>query len=112
VLERMQRADVLLLLHGQVSECAEYIPSKLYDYFWARRPVLALTWRNAQLDALVRKHGGVVAPTDDPAAIEAALESLFERWQRDALPDVAVPPVTVEGAVQAIVRLAAPRDAG
>lgn len=103
VVERMQQVDVLLAMHGQVPECEQYIPSKLYDYFWARRPVLALTWRNAQLDALVRAHGGTTAPTDDPAAIEAAIESLVERWQAGALPDVDVPPVSVEQAVARIV---------
>jgi hypothetical protein len=104
VVERMQQVDVLLMMHGQVSECAEYIPSKLYDYFWARRPVLALTWRNAQLDALVHAHGGVAAPTDQPYAIEAALEQMLTRWQANDLPNVDVPPLSVESAVQTIVR--------
>lgn len=103
VVERMQQIDVLLLLHGQVPECPEYIPSKLYDYFWCRRPVLALTWRNPQLDALVREHGGVVAPTDDAAAVEAAIESLVDRWRADHLADTDAAPVSVEAAVRTIV---------
>ncbi|HMC16771.1 MAG TPA: hypothetical protein VKI18_14130 [Albitalea sp.] len=103
VVQRMQQLDVLLMLHGELSDCLEYIPSKLYDYFWARRPVLALTHRNAQLDALVQAHDGWVAPSTDQAAIVAAFEAAIERWQADALPDVTVPPVSVSDAVQRIL---------
>jgi glycosyltransferase involved in cell wall biosynthesis len=103
VMQRMQQVDVLLMLHGELSDCLEYIPSKLYEYFWARRPVLALTHQNAQLDALVRAHDGFVAPSTGPAAIVAAFEAAIERWQRGALPDVRVPPVTVADAVQRIL---------
>jgi glycosyltransferase involved in cell wall biosynthesis len=103
VVQRMQQVDVLLMVHGELEDCLEYIPSKLYDYFWARRPVLGLTHRNAQLDALVTAHGGWVAPSTDPAAIVAAFEAAVERWQRDALPDATVPPVTVASAVQRIL---------
>jgi hypothetical protein len=104
VMQRMQQLDVLLMLHGEVPECLEYIPSKLYEYFWARRPVLALTYRNPQLDDLVRSHGGWVAPTTDTAAVEAAFEAAIERWRSPGLPDVTVPPVTVHDAVTAIVQ--------
>lgn len=103
VVERMQQVDVLLMMHGLVPDCAEYIPSKLYDYFWARRPVLALSWRNPQLDALVREHGGTAVATDDPVAIATAFEALFESWSADRLSDVRIPPVTVESAVHRIV---------
>lgn len=103
VMQRMQQLDVLLMMHGTMPEAPEYIPSKLYEYFWARRPVLALTHRNPQLDAIVLAHGGWVAPEADAAAIESALEAAIERWRRDGLPVVDVPPVTVEDAVRRIV---------
>ena len=103
VMQRMQQMDVLLMLHGTIPDCPEYIPSKLYEYFWARRPVLALTHDNAQLDALVVEHGGWVAPATDAAAIEAALEAVIERWRAGPLPDVTTPPVTVAAAVQRIL---------
>jgi hypothetical protein len=106
VVQRMQQCDVLLLIHGELSDCLEYIPSKLYDYFWARRPVLALTYANEQLDALVRAHDGFVAPSKDQAAIVAAYEAAVARWQARALPGVAAPPVTVEAAVKRIVEAA------
>ena len=105
---RMQEVDVLLLLHGDTPECPQYIPSKLYDYFWARRPVLALTHRNPELDALVRTHQGCVAPTIDAAATASALAALVERWSSDGLESVVVPPVGVR---QAVDRLVAAVDA-
>jgi Glycosyl transferase 4-like domain len=103
VMQRMQQMDVLLLLHGTIPDCPEYIPSKLYEYFWARRPVLAFSHHNAQLDALVTSHGGWVAPATDAAALEAALEHVMDRWRTGPLPDVTIPPVTVASAVQQIL---------
>ena len=103
VMQRMQQVDVLLMLHGDTDECPEYIPSKLYDYFWARRPILALTHRNPQLDALVVSHGGWVAPSTDAPAFDAALGCAVERWQACTLPDMSVPPVTVAAAVKRIL---------
>jgi hypothetical protein len=102
-MQRMQQLDALLMLHGDTDECPEYIPSKLYEYFWARRPVLALTHRNPQLDALVLAHGGWVASSTDAAAFSAALRTVIEQWRSGPLPDVTVPPVTVAGAVQRIL---------
>jgi len=103
VMQRMQQVEVLVMLHGHIPDCAEYIPSKLYEYFWARRPVLALTHENEHLNHLVREHGGWVAATTDPQAVEAAMEAIIERWHAEGLPDVTVPPVTVAQAVQQIV---------
>ena len=108
VLQRMQQVDVLLLLHGDTPECAEYIPSKLYDYFWARRPVLALTHLNPELEALVRDHCGRVAPTGDSAAVASVLAELLGQWSTAGLGPVAVPPVGVR---QAVDRLIAEVDA-
>ena len=104
VMQRMQQVDALLMLHGDTAECPQYIPSKLYEYFWARRPVLAFTHDNAQLDALVIAHGGWVAPSTDCAALEGAIEAVAERWRVGALPEVTAPPVTVAAAVQRILQ--------
>jgi hypothetical protein len=103
VMQRMQQVDALLVMHGNTADCAQYIPSKLYDYFWSRRPVLALTHLNPQLDALVQAHQGWVAPTMDPVATQAALAALLQRWQDHGLDEVEVPPVTVARAVAQIV---------
>jgi hypothetical protein len=100
---RMQQVDALVLLHGEGPDCSEYIPSKLYDYFWARRPVLALTRDNEQLDAMVRAHGGWIALSGDDEQLAALLEALLDRWQRDTLADVATQPVGVDQAVTTIV---------
>ena len=104
VMQRMQQMDVLLMLHGDTAECPQYIPSKLYEYFWARRPVLALTHCNAQLDELVTTHGGWVAPSTDALAFEAALGRVVDHWRAGTLPAEAVPPITVAAAVQRILK--------
>jgi hypothetical protein len=104
VLKRMQTVDALLLLHGTGTVCEEYIPSKLYEYFWTERPILALTWHNAHLDRLLREAGHWAVPATDVAAIAGALTDLIARWQADDLRDSGKPsPYTPAAAVDEMI---------
>ena len=87
VLERMRTADVLLLQHGVEPACEEYIPSKLYEYLWMKRPILGLVHRNPQLTHLLQDAGHVAVPADDTSALTDALANLYRQWQEPGLPD-------------------------
>jgi hypothetical protein len=99
----MQQVDVLVLVHGVIPECSEYIPSKIYDYLWAGRPLMALTWKNPQLNALVLGHGGWVVDNSNDDQVLACLEDIVRRWMASALPVVTGGPITVEQAVHRIL---------
>ncbi|MFA6902682.1 MAG: glycosyltransferase, partial [Gallionellaceae bacterium] len=103
VLERMFQADCLLLVHGTISDCSEYIPSKLYEYFWTGRPVIALTYQNQQLDQLVLERDGYVARGDNEADILRALERAYSDWSLNRLPLTSVPAINVQQAVNKIL---------
>jgi glycosyltransferase involved in cell wall biosynthesis len=95
ILQRMRSADVLLLLHGVEPICAEYIPSKMYEYLWMQRPILALVHENPQMAAIVRAEGHWVLDTGDSnhdpldlvTRICNAMELLVTQWQVGGLPD-------------------------
>jgi glycosyltransferase involved in cell wall biosynthesis len=87
VLRQMRTSDCLLLLHGMDPFCEEYIPSKLYEYAWARRPVLALTWKNRQLDGLLARAGHDVVNSADADGVAHCLDALYSRWAKDELVD-------------------------
>ena len=107
VLKRMNAADCLLLLHGTVPFCEEYIPSKMYEYLWTQRPILALIWHNPQLDQMLRKLGYWAVKADDVAAIATALQDMHSRWTQNGLPDSGAPsPYTTEAATRQIIALA------
>jgi glycosyltransferase involved in cell wall biosynthesis len=108
ILHRMRAVDVLLLLHGEDPLCEEYIPSKLYEYLWMQRPILAIVHRNPQMAAMIRGQGHMVIGTGENGAdgsavkreLAAALEQLFERWRTQGLPDNGQDsPYTTEAAV-------------
>ncbi len=82
---RMQEADCLLLAHGHIPECAEYIPSKLYEYFWAQRPIFGMTHRNAQINQLIKERQGYVAESTDIDAITIAITQIFQDWRNGYL---------------------------
>ena len=104
VLKRMNAADCLLLLHGTVPFCEQYIPSKMYEYLWTQRPILALAWRNPHMERMLRELGHWAVTADDVDAIAAALEELYGRWMRDDLADSGKPsPYTVEAAARQII---------
>ena len=103
VLERMRGADALLLLHGTSPFCEEYIPSKFYEYLSTGRPILGLTWRNPQLDGLLRSAGHLAVPADTPAGVRDALGTLLDRWDQDDLQDSGIPsPHTAAAAAERI----------
>jgi len=71
-LAEMLSADTLLVFQGHTSNPA--IPAKLYEYFRAARPILALVDAEGDTAALLREEGvGHVLQIDDSAAIARGL---------------------------------------
>lgn len=95
VLKRMRASDVLLLLHGEDPLCEAYIPSKLYEYLWMQRPILAVVHRNPQMAAMIRDQGHLVVETGnvEPNGTQVKpeltphLTQLFDQWCTQGLPD-------------------------
>jgi hypothetical protein len=103
VLKLMHLSDCLLLLHGNDHYCEEYIPSKTYEYFFARRPILALVWHNAQLERMLRERGHWAVQSDDVDAISEALDELYSRWVQNKLfYSEESSPYTAEAAVKTV----------
>ncbi len=102
VVIKMQEADCLLLMHGDIPECSEYIPSKLYEYFWSERPILGITHNNTQLDNLILQRNGFVAHTSDSDSIIKELENIYSLWTVDKLTTKFIP-IGVDQAVNKII---------
>lgn len=103
VVEKMQSADVLILLHGNDEWCAEYIPSKLYDYLWTGRPIWGITHRNPQLDQMLLDRSAYLSPQSDIAAVELALERIWLDWRNEQLIEPKWLPVGVDQAAYRIL---------
>ena len=103
VIEKMQSADVLILLHGNDEWCAEYIPSKFYEYLWTGRPIWGITHRNPQLEQMLSERGGYLSHEGDNVGIEIALERIWLEWQERQLIEPKWLPLGVDQAVERIL---------
>ncbi len=103
VVEKMQLADVLILLHGNDEWCAEYIPSKLYDYLWTGRPIWGITHRNPQLDQMLLDRSAYLSPQSNVEAVELALERIWLDWKNQQLIEPKWLPLGVDQAVNKIL---------
>lgn len=105
----MLRGDLLLLIQGADDVSSETIPSKVYEYFQARRPVLGLVYGNPELWGMLERLGHRPAGADDPKGIKEAVLHFVRRWEENGLSKAAEPsPFTVETAVAQLVGLTAP----
>ncbi len=76
-LAEMLAADGLLLLQGAGTSTA--IPAKLYEYFRARRPILALTEPEGATATALREAGFTrIAPLESADAIASAFEAFIQ----------------------------------
>jgi hypothetical protein len=103
IMKLMRTSDVLLGLHGNYEWCAEYIPSKLYDYYWTNRPILAVTNRNEQLDQILSDRNAYLSHTLDVSSIVGAIRIIWQDWQSKALRVMPFDPITPESAVNKIL---------
>jgi len=103
IMEIMRQMDVLLLLHGNYEWCAEYIPSKSYDYYWTTRPIWGVTNRNPQLDAILEERGAYLSHTLDQESILIALRQLWADWQGKQLHIPKFAPISPKDAVATIL---------
>jgi hypothetical protein len=62
--------------------CEEYIPSKMYEYLWTQRPILALVWHNPQMERMLRELDHWAVKADDIQEVAQALGELYARSQR------------------------------
>ncbi len=103
VVEKMQSADVLILLHGNDEWCAEYIPSKFYEYLWTGRPIWGITHRNPQLDQMLLERGAYLSHEGDLEGINMALERIWLDWEQKHLSVPTGKPIGVKQAVDTIL---------
>jgi len=103
VIEKMQAADVLILLHGNDEWCAEYIPSKFYEYLWTGRPIWGITHRNSQLDQMLLERGAYLSSEGDTEGTAMALERIWLDWQKKCLIVPVGEPIGVDQAAYKIL---------
>lgn len=86
----MRAAGANLLIIGSQPGAGATLTGKIFEYFRAGRPILALVPPDGEAAALVREFGaGIVVEPDDAAGAEAALAKLYD--ERPAA-ERAVPP--------------------
>jgi len=77
---------LLLLIPDAGGRGKGVLSGKIFEYLASERPVLAAVPPDGAAAELIREAGaGVVAPSDDPAALRAALEELVSRFQAGSL---------------------------
>ncbi len=102
----MLHSDLLLLVQGADDVSSETIPSKVYEYFQARRPVLGLVYRNPELWGMLERLGDRPAGADAPEEIKEAVLHFLSLWEGGTLPRATEPsPFTVEAAVEQLTGL-------
>ncbi len=106
-LAAMRRSDVLLLIQNTEEYAAETIPSKVYEYLHAGRPVLGLVHGNAELRSILERQGHFASDAADPAAVKAVVARLASAWRGGELESrPSASSYTVAAAVDAILEKA------
>lgn len=104
---RMQGSDVLLLIQNRDEISSETIPSKVYEYLHAGRPILGLVYRNVELADMLADLGHVPVDLCDISSIMAGILDCVELWRSKKLLRQTNPSTfTSESAVEKLVSLA------
>ena len=93
-----------MLLHGSTEWCREYIPSKVYDYFWTNRPIWGLICNNKQLHSLLKKRNSYISNVEDDQSIINSLKKIYLQWHSKTLHFQNAPAISVKNSVEKILK--------
>ena len=79
--EPMQASDILILIQHAGKVSAETIPSKAYEYLQTGKLILAYTYDNRELEALLREHGHLAADRRNRRQCAAVTQQALGEWQ-------------------------------
>lgn len=83
VFELMHMSDVLVLVHGDMEACTEYIPSKLYEYLLTGRPIVGIVELPSELATILLDNGHCVVARGDTETLVRVLEQLIWQWEKE-----------------------------
>jgi hypothetical protein len=103
--EEMQKSDVLLLIQNLDPISSETIPSKVYEYFHARRPILGLLYNNEELADMFNGLGHRAVQWDDIEGIKQGVREYFRLWEMgDLTQPTRISPYTIEHAIACLIK--------
>lgn len=73
---KMHSSSCLILIQNREFFSSETIPSKLYEYMHTRRPILALTYNNGEIDKILHDSGHCSVPADGQQAISNEIKRI------------------------------------
>ncbi len=86
--EWMGKADVALLVETDLVE-GIFMPSKLADYAFLGRPILAMSPKQGTVSDALAKGGGLRAGPLDAVGLKNAIETLHAAWTKGSLSELA-----------------------
>jgi len=88
VLEEMKKSDVLLLLHGEGRICKLYIPSKIYEYLWTKRPVFICTPCPGEWMKFINPCSNFVSNQSTKESIQNNIGRACQKWHNGDMNDI------------------------
>lgn len=74
----MSGADVLLLMQNKDDVSIQTIPSKVYEYMQTGKLILSFSYRNAELDELLHRHGHFSTDLQDANVCKRLIKTIVE----------------------------------
>jgi hypothetical protein len=105
-LREMQESDVLLLIQGAHKISAATMPSKLYEYLHAGRPILGLVHKNTELRNILFSLNHYCADARDLQDIKRQVIQIWHRWENGGdqyVKEILPSPFTSENAAKRIL---------
>lgn len=88
VLRRQTAADALLLIGEKSKSAGSYVPGKLYEYLYARRPILGILEDGEAADLIRRANAGsVISPSMTKLIADEILNLVKRRTEFTVSPD-------------------------
>ena len=84
--EKLISSDVLWLMIGKKKNIDAILPGKLFEYFGARKPVIACVPKGAARTALVAYGASFITEPDDIEKIKSTILEVYNLYEKNQLP--------------------------